>query len=286
MVTTRAELLRRLAHWGSSRGPEWFVRYSPAVVGCAAALAAPEARRNIRRSLVEVRGARSPARDAVDVLRTFSAYAGSLAESLARGSDNDGPIVPVIRGAPYIREVLSDGRGFVVGTLHSGGWDVIGKLLSGPLAREVLLVMEREPDGAARAFHDEIRERGGVRVAHVGGGDALASLPLLSHLRGGGVVAAQLDRLAPGMRARPVRLFDRDGALPEGPLLLARLAGVPLLPIFCARLGFRRYLLHIERPVRLARRATPADIDAAAQRVADAMTGFLRAHPTQWFRFS
>lgn len=286
MLTSRDALLRKMAHWGSSRGPEWLVRYSPRVIGAAAALAAPSARESVRRALVEVRGPRSAARDAVDIVRTFSNYAGALAESLAKGSPNDRPVVPVVSGAPHIREVLAEGRGFVVGTLHSGGWDVIGTLLSGPLARDVLLVMEREEDAGARQLHDAVRERAGLRVAHVGGGDPLASLPLLSHLRAGGVVAAQLDRVAPGMRTRQVRLFDAVGRVPEGPLLLARLAGVPLLPIFCARLGFRRYLLRIEPPVRIARRANDAEVDAAAQRLADAVTSFLRAHPTQWFRFS
>jgi KDO2-lipid IV(A) lauroyltransferase len=33
------------------------------------------------------------------------------------------------------------------------------------------------------------------------------------------------------------------------------------------------------------RRATEADLDAAAQAVADAMTSFIRAHPTQWLHF-
>ena len=38
---------RKLAHWGASKGPEWWVRYSPPVFGWAAAMLVPEARRAV-----------------------------------------------------------------------------------------------------------------------------------------------------------------------------------------------------------------------------------------------
>ena len=87
------------------------------------------------------------------------------------------------------------------------------------------------------------------------------------------------------MRTVPVRLFDAGGALPEGPFRLARLARVPILPIFCARVGFRRYRIVIHPPVRIDREAPPEATAAAAQSIADGVTAFLREHPSQWFNF-
>ena len=58
---------RRLARWGASRGPEWFVRVSPPIVGLVACGVAAAPRRAVLRNLRRVRGRRGPLRDAVDL---------------------------------------------------------------------------------------------------------------------------------------------------------------------------------------------------------------------------
>ena len=73
--------------------------------------------------------------------------------------------------------------------------------------------------------------------------------------------------------------------MPEGPLRLAQVSGAPLLPVFCARMGHRQYLIEAYPAIHVARQATDADLDAAAQGLADRVGSFLRAHPTQWFNF-
>lgn len=258
------------------------LRYSPPLVGCSAAVLSKEARRRVLDNLRRVRGAAPPWRDALDTMKTFASFAGALGESLATGSKNERPIEPIVEGAEHLRALL--GGPFVIGTIHSGGWDVLGSLLTGKLKIDVVLVMAREADAEAGRFHDEIREKARVRVVHVGGG-ALDALPLVGQLRRNGVVAMQLDRAPAGMRTVPVRLFDEAGVLPEGPFRLARLARAPLLPIFCARLGFRRYRIVVYPPIRLGRRDPPEATLNAAQQVADRITSFLREHPSQWFNF-
>jgi len=121
-------------------------------------------------------------------------------------------------------------------------------------------------------------------VLHVGD-DPLASLPLLHKLKAGGAVALQLDRAAPGMRTRKVRLMEQDGEMPEGPLRLAQVSGAPLLPVFCARIGHREYLIEAHPAIHVDRHASDSDLDAIAQSLADRVGAFLRAHPTQWFHF-
>src|SRR5262249_6641216 len=96
----------------------------------------------------------------------------------------------------------------------------------------------------------------------------------------------QLDRVVAGMRARSVRLFGAPGVIPEGPLRIAQLARVPIIPVFCARLGFRRYVVELGDSVELGPRPTSAEFDVAAQALADAMTSSSRRPPTQCSRFS
>jgi KDO2-lipid IV(A) lauroyltransferase len=275
---------RRLAYLGASRGPRWWVRYSPPFFGLAAAALLPGARRAVGANLRRVRGEANAMRHALDVAHTFTTYAGCLAESLSNGSKNvESPDV-IALGEAHLVKALSGGRGAVFVTAHTAGWDIVGPLVMLHHAREVLLVMEAERDGAARRLHDEARRASGLSVVHVGD-DPLASLSLLAHLRRGGIVALQLDRVPPGMRAREVVMFGGPAHVPEGPLRLAQAAGVPIVPLFCARLGFRRYLIELTEPVYVRTRSS-AELDAAAQRIADVMAHFVRAHPTQWLHFT
>jgi lauroyl/myristoyl acyltransferase len=255
------------------------LRYSPPIVGWSAAVLSKDARRHVVENLHRIRGPAPLWQDTLDTMRTFASFAGALGESLAAGSKNERPIEPTVSGKEHLEAVI--GKPFIIGTIHSGGWDVLGALLTGDFELDLVTVMAHEANPEAERLHDEVRGKRKIRVVHVGS-DALDALPLLSQLRGGGVVAMQLDRSPPGMRTLPVRLFDADGAMPEGPFHLARIARVPLLPIFCARLGFRRYRIVIHPPVRLERGDS---MQAAGQGVADQITAFLREFPSQWFNF-
>jgi KDO2-lipid IV(A) lauroyltransferase len=208
-----------------------------------------------------------------------------LAESLSAGSPNARDPEATIFGDLNIARVLEARRGMVFATAHTAGWEIVGPLLSRDHGLRVMMAMQPEPDAAARALQDQARRENGLEIVHVGT-DPLASLTLLQHVRGGGVAALQLDRVVPGMRACDVRLFDAPARIPEGPLRIAQLARVPILPIFCARVGFRQYLVDIGAPVEVPPRATSTELERAAQALADAMTRFLRRHPTQWLRFS
>jgi KDO2-lipid IV(A) lauroyltransferase len=87
------------------------------------------------------------------------------------------------------------------------------------------------------------------------------------------------------MRARDVTLFGAPARIPEGPLRLGALTGAPLVPVFAARTGHRRYVVEVAPPVRLRRTPTDAELDAAAQAIARELERFVRARPTQWFHF-
>lgn len=54
--------------------------------------------------------------------------------------------------------------------------------------------MQRERDPGAMELQDAIRQAlfGGMQIVHLGG-DPFAPLPLMQHLRDGGIVALQID---------------------------------------------------------------------------------------------
>jgi phosphatidylinositol dimannoside acyltransferase len=150
--------------------------------------------------------------------------------------------------------------------------------------RQVVLVMDREPDERARALQDSLRGKRGIEIAHVGA-DALEGLALLRQLKQGGVVAVQLDRMLGHSRGVEVQLGLLPFRVPLGPFVLASLAQVPLLPLFVARRGYYEYLVRVHDAIWLPRRLSSGDALAAAQRVAGQLEAFLLDNPEQWFNF-
>ena len=276
---------RRLAHLGASRGPEWWVRYSPPVFGWAAAALVPSARRAVLRNLRRIRGPAAASRDTREVLETFATYASCLAEVLS----NDAPSGPrhpetAHRNVEHVENARAHGKGIIMVTAHTAGWETVGPAVARNQGLQMMIAMQREADAGARTLHDDARRRAGIEIVHVGD-DALAPLPLLRHLRQGNVVALQIDRVAPGMRTRHVDLLGERTKMPEGPLRLAQVSGAPILPVFCARVGYRQYVVELYESRLVPRHATEADLDEVAQHLADSLADFLRSHPTQWFHF-
>ena len=80
-------------------------------------------------------------------------------------------------------------------------------------------------------------------------------------------------------------MFGEPAWIPEGPLRLAAMTGAPIVQVFVARTGHRRYEVMSSAAIRLERGAGPDAFDAAAQELAARLEQFVRAHPTQWFHF-
>lgn len=275
-----------MAALGSQRLPWWWVKYTPPMFGVAAAVALPRARRAVRGNLRRIRGPRPFWRDVLDTTQTFASYAGCLAETLAAGSKNAAvPDVEIV-GRQNMQDAIAKDRGVLLLTMHTGGWEAAGPLLAQHTQLDVALVMEEERDGRAREIHDRAREtHEGVHVIHIGP-DPLAALPLVRHLtERKGAAAMQVDRVPSSGRTVDVELLGKPGVLPEGPFRLAQLTGAPLITVFCARRGYRSYEFEARPAQTLPRRATKEQLQAVAQNVADEMSRFLRAHPTQWFEW-
>jgi len=271
-----------MAHWGAQKGPSAFLRWSPKPIGATFGLILADVRRQVVRNLRRVHGRRSVFREQLDALATLANYAACFAEVLAAGRADNAPKASVI-GEEQLRAALRRG-GVVLVTAHVGPWDFTAQLLRSAVEVEVMIVMEPEPNAAAREFQDRLRDERGVKVLHVGA-HATDALPLVAHLRKGGVAALQLDRTPPSGRALQVRLFGEPFRVPEGPFRLAALSGAWVVPVFARRRGFFDYELVISEPIELGRRATTEQLQAAAQRAADAMQAFVRETPTQWFHF-
>ena len=219
------------------------------------------------------------------MLATFSNYASCLAEVLSNDAPS-GPRSPETshRRQHHVHDARAHGKGIIMVTAHTAGWETVGPVVARNQGLKMMIVMRPEPDERAQTLHDDARKRAGITIVHAGD-DPLASLPLLRHLRTGGVVALQIDRVAPGLRTREVDLLGERTRMPEGPLRLAQVSGAPILPVFCARIGYRKYVVELYESRLVPRHASEAELDEVAQHLADSLGEFLRSHPTQWFHF-
>lgn len=277
---------RKWAYWGANRGPRFFIQWAPPLLGIFFCLILPEVRRIVLRNVRWIQGKRDLWPEVRDVLATFCQFASSLTESLASGRAEARAAHIRVRGAECFQQLVQSGQGFVIATAHIGPWDSAVQALAKNLSAPVLIVMAHEADEAAEEIQDQARRSEDVQVLRIGK-HPLDALPVLQHLRAGGIVALQMDRLPTGNEQNVVQthLFEREFPVPPGPLLLAGLAQVPLFPIFSARTGYFSRLIEVGRPVFPVRRADPQDLQREAQALVDQMAQHLQAFPTQWFHF-
>ena len=276
--------LRKLAYLGARYGSSKFVRISPAIIGAVLSGILVSHRRVVLENLRLILGKRDMFSEQRDIARTFAEFGSCLAESLGSERMDPKQMRYKVLGGSVLNELVRDCSGFVVLTAHAGAWDLAARHLQQELGRSVMIAMTREPNLAARQFHDSIRLRRGIEITHVGD-NAFEGLPLLRHLRNGGVLAVQLDRIPKGSRALAVALFGQEFKVPIGPFRLASLANVPLVPVFCARIGHFKYEVNVHQPIRLRRRPSAEQLQAAAREASHELERFLQRYPTQWFNF-
>lgn len=277
---------RKAIQAGVSRGPEAWVRYSPPVFGLLFAAVLRGKRHLVRRNLRLSTNSRRGLGEHMDVARVFTSYASCMTEAfVCAGEQGRSKLVSHCPHDDRYVRAIELGRGVIVATAHTGGWQIAGHILrTMHPEQDVIVVMRRERDQDAQAVSDQVHGRSGVRVVHIGD-DPLDALTLLGHLRRRGVVAVQIDRLPEGVRGRSVKLFGEPACVPDGPLRLASATGAPIVPVFTRRLGFLEYEVHVAEPIMVPRRAPEAELDRAAQCLADEVQAFIADNPTQWFHF-
>ena len=222
------------------------------------------------------------------VFRTFHQFAWCLTERyehLSRETHFD----MRVDGIEHWHTAIADGRGVVFVTAHIGNWEVGSALPASEQRRHVHLVREEEMNPEAQRLIERLlRERmGDGYTTHFARRDPTLGVKLLDALSRGDVVALQGDRPRTGGRTCRAQLFGRDFDLPQGPIALARSAGVTLLPVFVIRTGRGAYTVQLQAPVEV--RSDDDDrrtaLDRAARRLAQAIEKAIREAPHQWFCF-
>jgi KDO2-lipid IV(A) lauroyltransferase len=82
----------------------------------------------------------------------------------------------------------------------------------------------------------------------------------------------------------PVRLFDHWTTLPAGPATLAAKTGAAVASLAVRRTGEAQFRVELDDPFTVPS-SSPADLQRATQRIADALERTVAAAPEQWYSF-
>jgi lauroyl/myristoyl acyltransferase len=181
-------------------------------------------------------------------------------------------------GEEHVQAALAGGGTGIVLTAHVGNWELAGRTLVGRGGgRPVHIVMAPEADPRVeRLLRDD-----GARVRFVTLRRPADAVPLVAALRRGEIVGMQGDRALGHRGDVAVEFFGAPVLFPLGPFVLARAAGVPVLPAFCVLGADRRYAVHVQSPLRVER----GEEEVALHRWVGGLASVIARYPTQWFTF-
>lgn len=233
----------------------------------------------LRRNLTRVVGPENVTRELVrDAVRSYARYwleafrlprIAQDEELLARYTDG-------VSGIEYLDAALAKGRGVVLTLPHSGNWDFAGLWLTKNYSQFTTVAERLKPEVLFNAFV-EFRESLGFEVLPLTGGAAPYER-LQKVLRDGGIVCLLGERDFGG-KGVPVTFFGEETTFPVGPAKLAMDTGAELLVVhswFTDGPGSEGWGLKVDPPIKVD------NLDATAQRVADAFAANIAAHPADW----
>jgi lauroyl/myristoyl acyltransferase len=236
----------------------------------------PAERAAVRQTLEVVTGATGKDLDAL-TRRLFGEFAMCFADLVTTNREPPPRLARYVEQMSGTEHVSALTGGLVTVTAHVGNWEMAGRLLatSGHRTTHVVASPDERPE-----LERWVRRDGGalrfVPRAHPGIG-----VELVAALRRGDVVALQGDRAIGTRGDVPVPFFGRPAPFPLGPFLLARAAGVPVVPAFCLLGRSHRYHMRVAAPMSVERGGE----GAAVHRWVALLEDVVREHPTQWFNF-
>ncbi|MFC7533602.1 phosphatidylinositol mannoside acyltransferase [Actinoplanes sp. GCM10030250] len=178
-----------------------------------------------------------------------------------------------------LKKAVADGRGAVLALPHLANWDVAGAWVASHDWPMITVAERLKPEGVFKAFL-EYREKLGMKVLPLTGGERPPLDVLGEHLEKGWVVALLADRDL-SRSGVEVKFFGGRTRMPAGPAILAIRTGAPL---YAVDLWFEK-----NRTVSRMRRITPPvdgpldeRVKQTTQQLADAYAAGLAEHPQDW----
>jgi predicted LPLAT superfamily acyltransferase len=190
-----------------------------------------------------------------------------------------------LEGREELLALVGEGRGVVLLTAHVGNWQSAMAHITG-LKVAINSLMQYREEAVAKHYFDLRRKAMPFKIIKSDGfmGGLVEATAALQR---GEVVTVMGDRYAGGPAAE-VEFLGSRVRLPAAAYALAAATGSPVAVLLAAKTGRRRYRLklwEVFRPEPADRENRRRDLQKWAQRFADALEGYLREYPYQWYNF-
>ncbi len=268
--------------------PMWSLRFGARLVIALVMVAYPASKRDVDKNLRQILGPevsrREIRRARRRMMHNFACYWVDLFRFSQLPYERTRQFLSALRGKDNLERALAQGKGVILVTAHLGNWELGGAFLKEKdLAVSVVYVADQSP--ITESFRARLRQAIGVEGIAINPAADLSSLPVLRALRQGRVVAMQGDRDF-NDRGEWVEFFGAAARFPLGPMLLARMTGAVLLPIFIVYDERHRLEIELGAPIAVS---TVGDRRQAARTALEqwvrVLEGAVRRWPTQWFTF-
>jgi len=191
-----------------------------------------------------------------------------------------------IFGGQWILDQAASGRGCILLGSHLGSFEALRAIGLNLRHFPIRILMNTHHNPVMTRLLDALNPELAQTIIPVGGPETL--IKVQQSVEQGCLVGALGDRVVPDEKAVHCRFFGQSIALPIAPILLAALAGCPVILCFGLYRGGHRYQLHFEllaEQVTLDRRHRQEQLGAWAQRYADRLEHYARDAPYNWFNF-
>jgi len=185
----------------------------------------------------------------------------------------------VVEGLDKAMELLKKKRGVLLLVSHFGNWELMG-LMSKVIGNPIMVIAKPMKNRYVDQFITGIRQEAGLEVIP----PEKASRKVIRALSENRVVGILIDQRAKRSEGVWADFFGRKAPTTPGLALLALKTGVPVLPVFMIRNGFKRHRLLIKKPLELIRTGNvKKDVEANTQLINHTLELMIRQYPDQWF---
>lgn len=189
-------------------------------------------------------------------------------------------------GAEALTQALAKGGGAILLGAHVGSFEVMRCLAICHARLPLKIMMYHDHNAMITRVLDELNPEVARSVINLA--DANALLHAKEALEEGAVIGMLGDRVLPDEKKISCTLFGSPVELPEGPVILSLLLGVPVFVFFGLYAGANRYIVSIELLYagdKVARGEREGVLKDVMQKYVATIEDKLRQYPYNWFNF-
>lgn len=150
-----------------------------------------------------------------------------------------------VEGAEYLEAAYKQDKGVILCTGHYGNWELLGASVA-LMGYPILSIARKQNNSAMDTFINEYREITGQKITYNRGGNSMLAINrIIKDKKILGVLYDQ-DTGADGI---DVLFFGKQSMAPTGAVLLSRIHGAPMIPLFIHNEDDEKFTIKIYPPL-------------------------------------